>query len=131
MLATTAPTGGADGDHLFSNDGNDDLEGGEGDDTLDGGIGNDELYGDARNDKLKGGKGNDDLEDGDGNDVLDSGLGNDLPDAGLNAVSSGGTLSIFQGDHLAVTINGWAGPQITSMQDLSLALGSSLEVIHP
>jgi hypothetical protein len=47
------------------------------------------------------------------------------------AISSGGTLSIFRDDQLAVTINGWTGPQITSMQDLSLALGSSLEVIHP
>ena len=65
-------------------------------------------------------------------DVLD-GAGSDLQDlldAGINAVSSGTTLSIFTGDQLAVTINGWTGPQITSMQDLSLALGSSLEVIH-
>ena len=55
----------------------------------------------------------------------------DLLDAGLNASSSGATLSIFQGDQLIASINGWTGPQITSMQDLSLALGSSLEVIHP
>ena len=66
-------------------------------------------------------------------DVFDESGSNlqDLLDAGLNASSSGATLSIFQGDQLIASINGWTGPQITSMQDLSLALGSSLEVIHP
>jgi hypothetical protein len=53
----------------------------------------------------------------------------DLLDAGLNAVSSGTTLSIFQGDQVVIAMNGWTGPQITSMQDLYLTLGSSLEVL--
>ena len=52
----------------------------------------------------------------------------DLLDAGLNAASSGTTLSIFRGDQVVIAMNGWTGPQITSMQDLYLTLGSSLEV---
>ncbi len=140
-------------DKLTGDDGDNGLAGGSGNDILDGGKGADWLYGDVGKDTLKGGDGIDTFAFGVaelgakdtvtdfkfGEDVLQfldvvDGAGNelqDLLDAGINASSSGTTLSIFHNDQLAITINGWTGPQITSMQDLSLALGSSLEVIHP
>ena len=138
-------------DTVAGGKGDDYLFGLEGNDTLTGGDGKDYIWGGEGSDKLTGGKGIDtfvfgfnEFEAKDtvtdfkfGEDTLQfldivNGAGNDLQDlldAGINAVSSGTTLSIFTGDQLAVAINGWTGPQITSMQDLSLALGSSLEVI--
>jgi Ca2+-binding RTX toxin-like protein len=134
-------------DKFFGSIVGDVFHGGLGADKLDGRGGADELFGDAGIDtfvfgigELYGSKdtitdfkfGEDKLEF---LDVLDDGnLNNNLEDllnAGLNASSSGTTLSIFVGDQLAVTINGWSGPQITSLQDLSLALDSNLSVIHP
>ena len=139
-------------DTIAGGAGNDFLLGIENNDVINGGEGKDYIWGGEGADKLTGGTGIDtfafgvaelgtkdtvtDFKFGEDRlqfqDVFD-GSGNDLQDllgAGLNASSSGATLSIFQGDDLIASISGWTGPQITSMQDLSLALGSSLEVIH-
>jgi hypothetical protein len=39
-------------------------------------------------------------------------------------------LTIYSEDRAVIALNGWTGPQITSMQELYLTLGSSLEVFH-
>jgi Ca2+-binding RTX toxin-like protein len=135
--------GGSSGDFLQGGDDNDVLNGGDGKDFLYGGDGADKLTGGADIDTFvfnafefttkdtvtdfKLGEDRlqfQDVFDGAGRDLQD------MLDIGLNAVSSGNTLSIYSFDRLAVTISGWTGPQITSMQDLSQALGSNLEVIH-
>lgn len=118
---------------LYGGDGNDAIGGLDGIDELFGGTGSDTfafsvLDLDTKDTVTDFKFGEDTLQlldvvDGAGSELQD------LLDAGINASSSGTTLSIFSGDQLAITINGWTGPQITSIQDLTLALGSSLDVI--
>src|SRR4030095_6485146 len=123
--------------------------------VLSGGEGKDRIWGGAGSDKLTGGTGVDTFVFGIGElfgskdsitdfkfgedklqflDVLDDGnLNNNLEDllnAGVTASSGGGSLPIFTGDQLAVAISGWTGPQSTSLQDLSVAMGANLAGHH-
>jgi Ca2+-binding RTX toxin-like protein len=70
--------GDAGNDHLYGQNGNDQLLGGDGNDFLFGGLGDDELFGQAGNDFLFGDPGNDILVGGDGNDHLFGSTGRDL-----------------------------------------------------
>ncbi len=138
-------------DKLAGGEGNDLLDGGDGNDTLNGGAGNDTLYGGDDADKLTGGAGSDlfcisaadagkdtitDFKIGEDKlvigDVMD-GVGDnlqDLIDAGIQALSKGSTLTISDGDQVIATLTGWSGPQISSIQDLSVTLGNDLQVVH-
>lgn len=69
--------GGASGDILWSNVGNDTVDGQGGDDIIDGGPGNDTLYGGDQNDTIKGGIGDDMIYGEHGANILDGGPDND------------------------------------------------------
>ncbi|MEA3013211.1 MAG: hypothetical protein QOD42_1756 [Sphingomonadales bacterium] len=79
--------GGAHGDDLFGEDGNDRLHGGGADDLLFGDSGRDSLHGDAGNDYLRGGAGEDQLFGGTGDDRLDASLGADMLHGGAGSDS--------------------------------------------
>lgn len=70
--------GGAGGDFLYGQLGDDDIRGGTGNDQLFGGEGADILNGDADNDLLDGGLGTDFLYGGSGNDTISGGAGFDI-----------------------------------------------------
>ena len=94
------------------------MSGGNNNDVLEGGADADVLFGDGGLDALNTGDAKGDtyveVEIIAGTSFADTLVGGDADDK-------------FLGD---LAINGWTGPQITSMQDLSLAPGSSLEIIH-
>jgi len=76
--------GGTQQDIIWTNSGNDTINGGGGNDILDGGPGNDALFGgndtfgNENDDMLSGGDGNDTLEGQLGNDLLQGGTGDDF-----------------------------------------------------
>lgn len=70
-------SGGDSDDILWTNVGNDIVNGGAGNDLIDGGPGNDQLNGENDNDTLYGGAGNDTLNGGAGNDTAFGGAGDD------------------------------------------------------
>ena len=72
-------SGGSSGDVIWTNIGNDTVNGGAGNDIIDGGPGMDRLFGDGDNDMISGGT---------GNDSLFGGLGDDFLIGGLNIVDS-------------------------------------------
>ncbi|TLP46903.1 calcium-binding protein [Cohaesibacter sp. CAU 1516] len=71
-------SGGADGDSLYGNRGNDDMFGGDGADVLNGMEGQDLLFGGHGDDILIGGDGNDRLVGDAGADHMVGGVGNDV-----------------------------------------------------
>ena len=137
-------TGGLGTDSLYGGAENDTLNGGAGSDYLDGGDGSDKLTGGADLDIFDisvTDSGKDTITDfkfGEDilllSDVMDDGVnGNDLQDLidnGIQAQSNGSTLTLSEGGEAFATFTGWTGPQITTIQDLSVALGSDMVVTH-
>lgn len=85
--------GGASGDIIWSNVGNDTIDGQRGDDQIHGGPGNDLIYGNDGDDTLFGGLGSDEIYLGAGTDIANGGPGEDvfveLVDAATDLISGG------------------------------------------
>jgi len=70
-------TGGARGEHMSLQAGDDRANGGRGNDDIDGGRGDDRINGGAGDDRLRGGRGDDVLTDDNGVDRFNGGTGDD------------------------------------------------------
>ncbi len=133
--------GGAGGDHLYGNRGDDWIGGGEGDDVarghvgndaLEGGAGADEFYGGGDDDGLLGGEGDDELNGNSGSDLIAGGAGDDIvrgqggPDLLLGDAGND-TLVGHQGFD---TLRGGAGDDVLigGMADDSLTGGAGADV---
>lgn len=77
VLGDTYIVGGASGDIIWANSGNDTIDGQGGNDIIDGGPGNDTVYGGDDDDRLNGGAGSDALYGEDGADLLQGDTGDD------------------------------------------------------
>lgn len=104
------------GNDTLLGEGDDDvLNGGSGDDTLNGGSGDDVLNGEIGNDLLAGGSGNDTLNGGIGNDTLNGDSGNDNiygGDLGQDVLNGGSGNDTLTGGTGADVIQDGAGDDI-------------------
>lgn len=97
--------GGAEDDLIWTNVGNDIINGFDGNDTIDSGPGNDTVNGGNHNDTINGGAGNDTLNGDSGSDLIWGDSGNDILGGGTgNDILYGG----FDSD----TLNGGDGDDI-------------------
>jgi Ca2+-binding RTX toxin-like protein len=119
-------TGTGVADTIYTDDGNDTVNGGAGNDIIysgagndiiDGGVGNDYIYSGTGDDTVNGGDGTDTLNDdsistGDGNDTISSGDGDDIIDSGA-------------GNDIIDGVNGTAlSPGLSEIDNLSGGTGS-------
>jgi Ca2+-binding RTX toxin-like protein len=85
---------------------------------LDGGAGNDTLNGRGGNDRLKGGAGDDTLTGGTGDDIFYLGPGKDT------------VTDWKEGDHIAVSTNGWSFGDPTNVQIMQVGVDTKLTIVN-